>query len=344
MERLIFILEQIEESKRLIQIGGVPQLRMALLLLDNASEILMHREVQQALVGSRLHKNLLAAMIPFRGNNMNIQQDQEAEEIIKSLERHIISPVQIAKIKRYYLEKVKFLVEKGKLTISLGQVLSVTHRYRNLAYHQEKIRKETIRPIVLLFEVVCELLVILPSGIPSFEDEADYSWFESRYKISPDDIFEDKGLRGIQEILRGSLPLKILDFQNFLADHLEQRLVDFFYWLDFFAQHSRWRDTREGALKRIQFLKSQFWDSSRSTASPEFDKAFQIFMPKFSLEMVEEWHFKIKNLKYFSDKLSVFAEFANLEQFLEPIEEVVHEAAFELDAAIQGAIDRRRGK
>jgi len=44
MERLTLILEQLEECKRLILLGGVPHLRMALLLLDNAAEMLMHRK------------------------------------------------------------------------------------------------------------------------------------------------------------------------------------------------------------------------------------------------------------------------------------------------------------
>jgi hypothetical protein len=41
MERLVLIIEQIEEAKRFIHIDDLAHLRMALLLLDNASEVLM---------------------------------------------------------------------------------------------------------------------------------------------------------------------------------------------------------------------------------------------------------------------------------------------------------------
>ncbi|NEC92687.1 hypothetical protein, partial [Streptomyces sp. SID12501] len=43
MERTELIVVQLEEAKRLIQIGRVPQLRLAFILLDNAVEVLLCR-------------------------------------------------------------------------------------------------------------------------------------------------------------------------------------------------------------------------------------------------------------------------------------------------------------
>jgi hypothetical protein len=46
MDKVALILDQIEESKRLIRVGKLSDLRMALILLDNAAEVLMHRKVE----------------------------------------------------------------------------------------------------------------------------------------------------------------------------------------------------------------------------------------------------------------------------------------------------------
>jgi hypothetical protein len=118
------------------------------------------------------------------------------------------------------------------------------------------------------------------------------------------------------------------------------------FWnsLDFLAENSRWGGTREGALKGVQFWKSSDWEFTRSLSHEEFDKAFNRFVPEFSLKSLEDWHKDNQQLKHLNDKLAVFAEFANREQIFEPIEEVVNEAAIELEAAIQMEVDRLRGK
>ncbi len=46
MERLVLIVEQLEEAKRFIQADDLAHYRMALLLLDNVAEILMYRVIK----------------------------------------------------------------------------------------------------------------------------------------------------------------------------------------------------------------------------------------------------------------------------------------------------------
>ena len=47
VERVRLIYEQLEEAKRLIREGSAPKLRLALILLDNAAELLMYRELRK---------------------------------------------------------------------------------------------------------------------------------------------------------------------------------------------------------------------------------------------------------------------------------------------------------
>ncbi len=46
MERLYRTVVQIKEAKRLVRQGDVAHLRLALILLDNAVEVMMHRVIE----------------------------------------------------------------------------------------------------------------------------------------------------------------------------------------------------------------------------------------------------------------------------------------------------------
>ena len=51
MKRLELVVVQFEEVKRLIEVGRVPQLRLAHILLDSAVELIMHRMAEAELDG-----------------------------------------------------------------------------------------------------------------------------------------------------------------------------------------------------------------------------------------------------------------------------------------------------
>jgi hypothetical protein len=49
VDRLYRTVVQLEEAKRLIEQGDVAHLRLALILLDNAVEVMMHRVIEHEL-------------------------------------------------------------------------------------------------------------------------------------------------------------------------------------------------------------------------------------------------------------------------------------------------------
>lgn len=50
MRQISLIVDQIDQCKKFIQTDELSYLRMALILLDNASEILMHRKIMNEFV------------------------------------------------------------------------------------------------------------------------------------------------------------------------------------------------------------------------------------------------------------------------------------------------------
>src|SRR5271157_3906002 len=119
MERLVLIIEQIEEAKRFIQIGDLAHLRMALLLLDNASEVLMYR----AIVDDLDWDDFYVKMFSIIRERVPDEKFQEVKDELK-IEYELIPPKMRKAVKKFYDAKVAFLTERGKLKSITGQLLT----------------------------------------------------------------------------------------------------------------------------------------------------------------------------------------------------------------------------
>ena len=62
IRRLELTVVQLEEAKRFIQSDRIPHLRLALLLLDNTAEVLMHRAIQDELMRSEPYARMATSL------------------------------------------------------------------------------------------------------------------------------------------------------------------------------------------------------------------------------------------------------------------------------------------
>ena len=83
MDRLHRTVAQIEVAKQAIQTGDVAYFRVALILLDNAVEVMMHRVVQSELLHSDWYERML-------NNFPKVPLDQKGEELRRQMEAEII--------------------------------------------------------------------------------------------------------------------------------------------------------------------------------------------------------------------------------------------------------------
>src|SRR5207248_10392143 len=169
MKRLELVIVQFEEVKRLIEVGRVPQLRLAHILLDSAVELIMHRMVEVELDRERFHfdqlENLrrLEAMRksdnPLHRRFASGPSDDQLSADIKRLEGAVTSKNKRKRINHNFGDKIDFLVERAKLPGDLAPVLKKLHDYRNETYHRDQHRVEVIRPAVLIyFDAACTVL------------------------------------------------------------------------------------------------------------------------------------------------------------------------------------------
>jgi hypothetical protein len=157
------IVDQIDEARSLIRRGSLSQLQMALLLLDNAVELMAARSIAADLAEGRHFRKEAERLRKTSERHPQFRDD----EYLKFVEERAIDRATERKLERYFDEKLKFLElrtdkERGIINSSMRRALSAVHRYRNEAHHHNAVRRETIGPVVLLvFEIACDLLVAL---------------------------------------------------------------------------------------------------------------------------------------------------------------------------------------
>ena len=156
MERVQLIFEQIDEAKRLLADGSVLNLRLAVILLDNAAELIMNRELQNRFAWDDRWK------LPGRANDYTDKERANAE--------------------RFFDDKVRLLVRMGKLSKDQESVVIACHQFRGEMFHAEHIRRPILRPAtILLFHTVIHLAVQMPPQaylLPSSDDQGHQAFLK----------------------------------------------------------------------------------------------------------------------------------------------------------------------
>lgn len=152
-----------------------------------------------------------------------------------------------------YNAKIDFLSGLKKerhLPSPIGQVLKATHRYRNEAYHRDRIRKETIQPVVIvLFDIVTDLMLILTPGSMSYSSSDDWTEFCKRYGFEhPHQVFHD-GIPAIVKALKEDMRPDVDTIAAALADHIKSRVDEMEDALNFLS-----RDSGAGFSPRRNFV------------------------------------------------------------------------------------------
>jgi hypothetical protein len=163
--------------------------------------------------------------------------------------RYLISADRKRDIRRSFEEKLRFLSEeRDYVEVSSARTLPALHRYRNEAYHRDRVRKETLRPVVLLFfELVCDLVVALPPSSVRVNPSEDKVRLETRYGISALGFADRKEIGDILPILKGNLPLSLGDLRDNLVDHLEYRFNEIADGVELIS---------EGVYRKISFAEA----------------------------------------------------------------------------------------
>ena len=334
MQRLQFILFQIDEASRNIKDGRLEHLRVALLLLDNTVELQLRRRAHIEL----REEEFLDQLRKFATNSPNPRPPKQLEEQLKV---ESLSKKQIGDIHYSFPKLVEFLGERRNvLDARLADIIKYVHgQYRNEAYHKATVRKETIATAAaILLEINCQLLPSLTSEIIISSDE-DYSWLEERFGLHARNILADDTMVDIAKEYQKKHGLEPKKIAGLLNQHLDDRIAEIFETLDFISSTYPDPPDREAVLKACQY-----WEKVVAGKIDPSQVALDAFTPADTLESIEAIRQRSVEILHAGDSLDTFHRFMQLEEELEAIEQPVIASALQADMYIQNQIDQMRGK
>lgn len=338
MERLERITVQLREAKRLAEPGDVPHSRLALLLLDNVAETLLHYEAMYLIGWDRYSEQLLsnlergAAMAPLSEEMLKLQSE---------LQGKVLSKTRKSSVRREFGAKVDFLLDRGVSGISdvTGRCLKKLHKYRNDTYHRDEARPATLNTAVeIYFYLCCKMLAEIPVHSMSISGPVPQGLVDALgTKLAG--LGMDAHVT-VAEWLLGGGDLESQEIQQALAAHVLDRL-----------------EALDEDLKRVA---SEIGALSGEDVSaddilifvqlgPDFDgrtpweKIRQLSVPIGRAE-IEDWRSRGIALADLTPATAAFAVFADIEDEFEPLEDDLEELVISVDTEIQHRIDEALGK
>ena len=209
MRRIRQDTEQLSEAAEQLRKQTPTGARLALMLLDNLAELLMHRKVLYLFSWDDYFSD-------SRGSKYS------------STERR--------KVKWYFDEKVRFLMATdANLSAEEAEVLKLGHRLRNEAYHQGKIRDSIMVDMAGAYlDVVCKIWPRLWYGAYSFSGQSEVSDFLARYGLSGS-LINDETLTQVARAIRGRVEKRSEPLQSVLGRDLHDRISELLDSVDYLS-------------------------------------------------------------------------------------------------------------
>ncbi|MHA6762678.1 hypothetical protein [Streptacidiphilus sp. PAMC 29251] len=335
MERLELLVVQLEETKRLIEVDRVPQLRLAFILLDNAAEVILHRSTESALFFQATEEGLLTRLkeMEAAGHSNDWMREQ-----MESLEKSIVPKRRLKEIERNFDAKVEFMVSRDQLPGELAPVLAKLHKYRNETYHRDTLRRELIRPAVLIyFDVICSMLGYYSQGMLSYSSNTVLGPEVERFQTEagPISLFGVDLAKKIAKQLRKEVGLDIEGTRQALSAHLIARLDDLDKHLKFIEDNLGAPGLVPGDALRIVQADLSGLPTLEQVRSRKY---------RYGKADLQRWRTESAGLDSIDDKAAMFTAYAAIEDDFEPLEVMVESAVTQIDRQMQLDDDIARGK
>jgi hypothetical protein len=330
---LELIVVQLEEAKRMIETGRVAYLRLAFILLDSVTELILHRTVQSELWDQEMLPGLLSTYKQLAAHGSTKAADE-----VEAIEARIISKSELNKIDRNYDAKVDFLVERGVLDAALTPVLEKLHKYRNEMYHRDKLRPEVIKPATLVyFDSACTVLTSYRQLYMLYGSPSELSPELKRYAVADGPLgFVRQDLpQRIAAQLRQDVGLDLPEVRRALVQYLHARLDEMRDGLTFIEDNLGLPHLVPGDALRLA--------QANLTATTTLEQVRGRKYP-YSKENLQRWRSLVSALESIDDKHHLVREYASIEDTFEPLEQKVKKAVTDLDRHLSLQDDIARGK
>jgi hypothetical protein len=341
VERLEIMAVQLDEAKAFLARGTASHARLAFILLDNAAEVIMRRNVEVRLVYNPFMEGVLTKWKEILRQHPD---DAEARRNHDEVATKVVTRAVRRDLARSFDAKVDFIRDHGDMQETESRVLKKLHRYRNELYHRDHIRPETVQSACLLyFDVTCALFERLtqytittasghkeaPSALRKFSARDDAAGYPTEQQIAAS-LRADLGIddAGLKKILAAHLASRLDDMDETIS-RVEQCL---FGAIAEAAPSLPWR---QATIHLAQ------WENGDL---PETIEELLAARVRYSEADLTAWRQKVADLQGVGDRLALFAAFGDIEDAFEPCEEQLTDLDVRIDHELELELDIRCGK
>jgi len=349
METLERLVVHVEEAVRNATTNDDPHLRIGLLLLDSAAELLLHRECQSRLGWAERDEQLLR-----QAEELKAATGRELEWV-SELRENALTATRRKKIDRDFGTKCDYLTDLGMLAVPHARVLKKLHKYRNEAYHQDQLRLGTLASAVKIYTyLVCSLMRDFamhgtdgfihlsprpPVGLVKYLEDGE-DWVSLMLHKDDSEGLQARIASRLLEEARITLPFGL---GGELSEHFCGRVnavqeaageaASAFFYLPNVDEGWDWE-----TVMRLAQLDP--WNLPRAMSSDEVKSANVRVLP----DQLSQWRAEGEALAFQADDLAAFAAFADMEDAFESLEALVIQLAADVEAYLQLQYDIARGK
>ncbi|MDE0522234.1 MAG: hypothetical protein OXH79_09795 [Boseongicola sp.] len=329
MRYTLTVVEQLDRAARELAVDHPINNRLALILIDNATELVLHRRCTD-----------------------HVQMD-------RTLRRLNASHRALARGK--FLEgKLKILESLDDISHQERRFIYSVHQYRNEVYHVGLTHDDIVRPISFqYYKLSCELFDRLRPAWRAWSSTDRFSDVAERYLPKRDGRFDFMAVDNadLSKALLSNLPDDAEALQSSIWTSAESHVEELKEALEFVVQNNPAGDNKRSVLRNVQW----FHDFVRALEREGVEGSWmvpgyvdEVNRVRTALESnwrqrhislpSAKWHKRAAAIKNEPDPLKAMTLYQALRHDMAYLEEAITNAASELDAWIQSEVDRARGK
>jgi hypothetical protein len=337
VERVRLIYEQIEEARKYLEGGSLLQLRLALILLDNAAELLMYREL--------CHKFSWDDALGPKGEPGRTEWIQAGLGPTYTREERIDSEREFEPKLRILQFRLKRISEDER------KILRVCHKLRCEAFHRVHIRSGIlVRVCKLLYLTVADLTIKLPLkfySIPGGNLSDENAAFMERFGLkSPYGLGTEEESGRLRNKLVENIPFDPAQFAQILSDDLVERIDSTIDGLAYVGGTDD-RSRIDHNLQHTQFWRELGANMLKSGVyEPRLGEEFKAWQAtgraKFTLSKLDRWRRVALAIGRSTNPASALDHYWAIDKRFSPLEQDVAEAVWRYDDDINTRIHNGR--
>jgi hypothetical protein len=325
------IVEQLDRAATELATDHPINNRLALILVDNAVELIVHRHAVDE-VREDLHRPPPHAKYPHK--------------------------LRVEARGRYIGPKLQLARRSGVLNEIEDRFIDVCHQYRNQLYHVGIGHTGVIRALAgEYYRFACDLFGhVAPSGVTHASDDR-YTEVGQRYV----DTLKAAGThypdaKAFAELLKQNLP-DTPALPETLWNDAETRIDEIAADFDFLVKDNPAGNDAAEVLRTVQFsaeferrlvgagIEGPLYNPDQETRVRNVRKEMEAnWKPRHSSVPLEKWRARAEKVSAMHDPMVALHEYEQLRSDMAPLETTILDAAAGLDSHIQSQIDWARGK